>query len=156
MGAAVEPEARALVLVAVVFAQGEEQDRPAAAGGAELRPRRAWFAWAFAGVGFATAAAVLVLYLRRAEPAEVLDISITETLGRTLATSGTTLLVVIALALFGGEMIFGFAIALLVGITIGTYSSIYIASALVLMMGVTKDDLIPPAKEGIEQDNLTP
>ena len=85
-----------------------------------------------------------------------MDISITETLGRTLATSGTTLLVVVALALFGGEMIFGFAITLLVGITIGTYSSIYVASALVLMMGVTKDDLIPPAKEGIEQDNLTP
>jgi preprotein translocase subunit SecF len=94
--------------------------------------------------------------IRRAEPAEVLDISITETLGRTLATSGTTLLVVVALALFGGEMIFGFAIALIVGITVGTYSSIYIASALVLMQGVTKDDLIPPAKEGIEQDNLTP
>jgi preprotein translocase subunit SecF len=94
--------------------------------------------------------------IRRAEPAEVLDISITETLGRTLATSGTTLLVVVALALFGGEMIFGFAIALLVGITIGTYSSIYIASALTLMLGVTKEDLIPPAKEGVEQDNLTP
>ena len=94
--------------------------------------------------------------IRRAEPAEVLDISITETLGRTLATSGTTLLVVISLALFGGEMIFGFAITLFVGITVGTYSSIYIASALVLMMGVTKDDLIPPAKEGVEQDNLTP
>ena len=94
--------------------------------------------------------------IRRAEPAEVLDISITETLGRTLATSGTTLLVVVALALFGGEMIFGFAITLLVGITIGTYSSIYVASALVLMLGVTKEDLIPPAKEGVEQDNLTP
>jgi preprotein translocase subunit SecF len=94
--------------------------------------------------------------IRRAEPIEVLNISITETLDRTLVTSGTTLLVVIALALFGGEMIFGFAIALIVGITIGTYSSIYVASALVLMLGVTKEDLIPPAKEGIEQDNLSP
>lgn len=94
--------------------------------------------------------------IRRAEPVEVLNTSITETLDRTLVTSGTTLLVVIALALFGGEMIFGFAITLIVGITIGTYSSIYVASALVLMLGVTKEDLIPPAKEGVEQDNLTP
>jgi preprotein translocase subunit SecF len=94
--------------------------------------------------------------IRRADPVEVLNTSITETLDRTLITSGTTLLVVIALALFGGEMIFGFAITLLVGITIGTYSSIYVASALALMLGVTKEDLIPPAKEGIEQDNLSP
>lgn len=94
--------------------------------------------------------------IRRAEPVEVLNTSISETLDRTLMTSGTTLLVVVALALFGGEMIFGFAIALIVGITIGTYSSIYVASALTLMLGVTKEDLIPPAKEGIEQDNLVP
>lgn len=94
--------------------------------------------------------------LRRAEPAEVMNISVTETLDRTLATSGTTLLTVIALALFGGDMIFGFAIALLVGISIGTYSSIYVASAAVLAMGVTKEDLILPVKEGAEQENLTP
>lgn len=94
--------------------------------------------------------------IRRAEPFEVLNISITETLDRTLVTSGTTLLVVSALALFGGEMIFGFAITLLVGITIGTYSSIYVASAATLAMGVTKDDLMLPVKEGVDQDNLTP
>jgi preprotein translocase subunit SecF len=94
--------------------------------------------------------------IRRAEPDEVLNISITETLDRTLVTSGTTLLVVIALALFGGEMIFGFAITLIVGITIGTYSSIYVASAAALMMGVTKEDLMIPVKEGVEQDDLTP
>ena len=94
--------------------------------------------------------------IRRADPVEVLNISITETLGRTLVTSGTTLLVVIALALFGGEMIFGFAITLIVGITIGTYSSIYVASAAALMLGVTKEDLMLPAKEGVEQDDLTP
>jgi preprotein translocase subunit SecF len=94
--------------------------------------------------------------IRRAEPSEVLNISVTETLDRTLVTSGTTLLVVIALALFGGEMIFGFAITLIVGITIGTYSSIYVASALALMMGVTKDDLMIPVKEGAEQEDLTP
>ena len=94
--------------------------------------------------------------LRRAGPVEVVDISISETLARTLVTSGTTLMVVVALALFGGEMIFGFAVALIVGILIGTYSSIYVASAWTLMMGVTKEDLMLPVKEGAEQDDLTP
>jgi preprotein translocase subunit SecF len=84
------------------------------------------------------------------------DISISETLARTLVTSGTTLMVVLALAIFGGEMIFGFAVALIVGILIGTYSSIYVASAWTLMMGVTKEDLMLPIKEGAEQDDLTP
>ena len=96
------------------------------------------------------------LKLRRAGPVEVVDISISETLARTLVTSGTTLMVVLALAIFGGEMIFGFAVALIVGILIGTYSSIYVASAWTLMMGVTKEDLMAPIKEGAEQDDLTP
>ncbi|MDG2046535.1 MAG: protein translocase subunit SecF [Halioglobus sp.] len=94
--------------------------------------------------------------IRRAEPVEVIDISISETLARTLVTSGTTLMVVVALALFGGEMIFGFAVALIVGVFIGTYSSIYVASAWTLMMGVTKEDLMLPIKEGADQDDLTP
>ena len=94
--------------------------------------------------------------LRRAGPVEVVDVSISETLARTLVTSGTTLMVVLALAIFGGEMIFGFAVALIVGILIGTYSSIYVASAWTLMMGVTKEDLMLPIKEGAEQDDLTP
>jgi preprotein translocase subunit SecF len=94
--------------------------------------------------------------LRRAGPVEVIDISISETLARTLVTSGTTLMVVVALALFGGEMIFGFAVALIVGILVGTYSSIYVASAWTLMMGVTKEDLMLPIKEGAEQDDLAP
>jgi len=94
--------------------------------------------------------------IRRAGPVEVIDISISETLARTLVTSGTTLMVVVALALFGGEMIFGFAIALIVGILVGTYSSIYVASAWTLMMGVTKEDLMLPVKEGAEQDDLAP
>ncbi|MDE0931958.1 MAG: protein translocase subunit SecF [Halioglobus sp.] len=94
--------------------------------------------------------------LRRAGPVEVVDISISETLARTLVTSGTTLMVVVALAVFGGEMIFGFAVALIVGIFIGTYSSIYVASAWTLMMGVTKEDLMLPIKEGADQDDLAP
>jgi preprotein translocase subunit SecF len=93
---------------------------------------------------------------RRAGPVEVVDISISETLARTLVTSGTTLMVVVTLALFGGEMIFGFAVALIVGIFIGTYSSIYVASAWTLMMGVTKEDLMLPIKEGADQDDLAP
>jgi preprotein translocase subunit SecF len=94
--------------------------------------------------------------LRRAEPVEVVNISLTETLGRTLVTSLTTLLVLLALAIFGGEMIFGFAVALIVGVMIGTYSSIYVASNALLSMGVSKEDLMVPVKEGAEQDSLAP
>ncbi len=94
--------------------------------------------------------------LRRADPLEVVNISLTETLGRTLVTSLTTLLVLVALAVFGGEMIHGFAIALIVGVAIGTYSSIYVASNVLLSLGVSKDDLIIPVKEGADQDSLVP
>ena len=94
--------------------------------------------------------------LRRVEPDEVMNISVTETLARTLVTSLTTLLVVTALALFGGEMIFAFAIALIVGVTVGTYSSIYVASVTALALGVTKEDLMIPVKEGADQDELAP
>jgi preprotein translocase subunit SecF len=94
--------------------------------------------------------------LRRTEPAEVMNISITETLDRTLVTSGITLLTVISLALFGGDMLFGFSVAMIVGVTMGTYSSIYVASAAALLMGATKEDLLIPVKEGAELDDLTP
>jgi preprotein translocase subunit SecF len=94
--------------------------------------------------------------IRRAEPIEVINISLTETLGRTLVTSLTTLLVLAALALFGGEMINGFAIALIVGVAIGTYSSIYVAANALLMMGVSKEDLMIPVKEGAEQEEIVP
>ena len=94
--------------------------------------------------------------LRRAAPVEVINISLTETLGRTLVTSLTTLLVLTALALFGGEMIYGFAIALIVGVAIGTYSSIYVAANALLIMGVSKEDLMIPVKEGADQEDLAP
>lgn len=94
--------------------------------------------------------------IRRAEPIEVINISLTETLGRTLVTSLTTLLVLAALALFGGEMINGFAIALIVGVAIGTYSSIYVAANTLLLMGVSKEDLMIPVKEGVDQEDLMP
>ncbi|HBO13405.1 MAG TPA: protein translocase subunit SecF [Halieaceae bacterium] len=94
--------------------------------------------------------------LRRAEPVEVINISLSETLGRTLVTSLTTLLVLISLAVFGGEMIHGFAVALIVGVVIGTYSSIYVSATTLLLMGVSKEDLMIPVKEGAEQDDLVP
>jgi preprotein translocase subunit SecF len=75
-------------------------------------------------------------------------------LDRTLITSGTTLLVLVALSLFGGEMIHGFATALIVGIGIGTYSSIYVASEILTYMEVNKEDLMPPVREGEEADAL--
>ncbi len=94
--------------------------------------------------------------LRKSDPLEVINISLSETLGRTLVTSLTTLLVLVCLALLGGEMIKGFAIALLVGVVIGTYSSVYVAASVLVLMGVSKEDLMLPVKEGAEQDDLMP
>lgn len=94
--------------------------------------------------------------MRKGEPADVMDSSITQTLSRTLITSGTTLFVVIALFAQGGVMIHGFATALLLGITVGTYSSLYVASALALKLGIQKEHLMPPQveKEGAEFEEL--
>ncbi len=94
--------------------------------------------------------------LRKVDPVEVINISLSETLGRTLVTSLTTMLVLVALALFGGEMINAFAVALLVGVFIGTYSSIYVAANALLLMGVNKEDLMIPVKEGAEQEEIVP
>ena len=94
--------------------------------------------------------------IRKSDPVEVVNISLTETLGRTLVTSLTTLLVLLALAIFGGEIIHGFAIALIIGVAVGTYSSIYVAANVLLVMGVSKEDLMIPIKEGGEQDDLAP
>jgi len=90
--------------------------------------------------------------LRKGEPAEIINRSLTETLSRTLVTSLTTLLVLLALFFLGGEIIHGFALALIVGIVVGTYSSIYVASSAVLMLGVSKADLMPVEKEGVVDD----
>ncbi len=92
--------------------------------------------------------------LRTGTPLEVMNISINQTLTRTLMTSFTTLLVVVALFLFGGELIHGFATALLIGIVVGTYSSIYVASSAAQALGVSKTDLMPVEKEGAEHDEL--
>ena len=94
--------------------------------------------------------------LRRIQPEEVINISLTETLGRTLVTSLTTMFVLISLALLGGEMIHGFSVALLIGVITGTYSSIYVAANALLVLGVTEEDLMIPVKEGADQDELFP
>ncbi len=92
--------------------------------------------------------------LRQRTGEEIIDISLTQTLDRTLMTSFTTLLVLVALFLVGGELIHGFSIALIVGIVVGTYSSIYVAANVLLMMNLQPEDLMPPEKEGEELDEL--
>lgn len=77
----------------------------------------------------------------------IINFSLTQTLGRTLMTSGTTIVVLLALFFVGGEMIHNFATALLIGVGVGTYSSIYVASAILLAMKVTQEDLMPPKVE---------
>ena len=94
--------------------------------------------------------------LRRTDPLEVINQSLSETLGRTLVTSLTTLLVLISLAFVVGEMIHGFALALLVGVFVGTYSSIYVAANLRISLGVSKEDLVIPIQEGVDDLALEP
>jgi preprotein translocase subunit SecF len=86
--------------------------------------------------------------LRKAEPAEVINIATNQTLSRTVLTSLTTLLVVLSLLAFGGEIIRGFSTALAVGIVYGTYSSVYVASVLAMTLGVSRADLVKPVREG--------
>ncbi|NOU52747.1 protein translocase subunit SecF [Pseudoalteromonas sp. JBTF-M23] len=87
---------------------------------------------------------------------EIINISLTQTLNRTLVTSITTILVLIALFVWGGQTIHGFATALLFGVFIGTYSSVYVASSVAVAMGVSKEDLIPVEveKEGADLDAM--
>ncbi|MFP8965549.1 protein translocase subunit SecF [Pokkaliibacter sp. CJK22405] len=92
--------------------------------------------------------------MRKASPLEVVNGAMTDTLGRTTITSLTTWLVVWALFLFGGDMIHGFALALLVGIGVGTYSSVYVCASLLIYLKVSREDLLPPVKEGNEADEL--
>jgi preprotein translocase subunit SecF len=91
--------------------------------------------------------------LRKSSPTRVINQSINEMLARTLMTSGTTLLVLVALFVFGGEIIHAFAFTLIIGIIVGTYSSIYVASAALLTLGVSKFDLIQVEKEGATADS---
>jgi preprotein translocase subunit SecF len=88
--------------------------------------------------------------MRRGTAEAIVNTSINQTLSRTIITGLTTLLVLVALLLLGGETVAGFAIALIVGIIVGTYSSIYVASAAALFLDVSPMDLIPPKREEID------
>ncbi|MEZ5558303.1 MAG: protein translocase subunit SecF [Pseudomonadales bacterium] len=90
--------------------------------------------------------------MRRGTPVEIINVSLNQTLDRTLVTSGTTLLVLLALLVAGGETIRGFALALTIGIVVGTYSSIYVASTVLLLMKISREDLLVPEKESAEDD----
>ena len=92
--------------------------------------------------------------MRKGSPIEMVNASLNQTLSRTLITSLTTLLVLFSILLIGGESTQGFAIALIIGVVIGTYSSIYIASNVIIYMNVTREDLMIPVKEGAELDDL--
>ena len=92
--------------------------------------------------------------LRKGTPLEMVNISLNQTLSRTLITSLTTLLVLFSILFIGGESTQGFAVALIIGVVIGTYSSIYIASNVILYMNVTREDLMLPVKEGAELDDI--
>ncbi|WP_456379076.1 protein translocase subunit SecF [Thiolapillus sp.] len=92
--------------------------------------------------------------IRKGESEEVINISLNQTLARTIVTSLTTLIVLLALFVLGGEIIHNFSLALILGILVGTYSSIYVASSAVLILGVSKADLMPVPKEGQEIDDM--
>jgi preprotein translocase subunit SecF len=85
--------------------------------------------------------------MRKGEPAEIINVSVTQTLTRTIITSGTTMLALVALYFFGGEILRGFSLVLILGIVIGTISTIFVCSALALTLGVNKKDLMPVARE---------
>ncbi|MBT8132387.1 MAG: protein translocase subunit SecF [Gammaproteobacteria bacterium] len=94
------------------------------------------------------------LTMRRGEPADIINLSINQMLARTLITGLTTLVVLLALYFLGGEVIQPFAVALIIGVIVGTYSSIYVASATALGLNITVQDLLPPEKEDDEIDEL--
>ena len=91
--------------------------------------------------------------MRKQEPVAIVNASLNQTLSRTMMTSITTLLVVLAMFFLGGELIHGFSIALIVGVLIGTYSSMYVASSMVITLKITAESMLPVKKEGEGQEN---
>ncbi|MBA2652494.1 MAG: protein translocase subunit SecF [Tatlockia sp.] len=89
--------------------------------------------------------------IRRTSPLEIMNISINQTLSRTIMTSVLTLFVVVALFIYGGETIRGFSLALIIGIVVGTYSSIYVAGALAVVMGLDRKDFLPTQRKEIDE-----
>ncbi|PKL95112.1 MAG: protein translocase subunit SecF, partial [Gammaproteobacteria bacterium HGW-Gammaproteobacteria-8] len=91
---------------------------------------------------------------RKGSAVELTNLSINQMLSRTVMTSLTTLLVLIALFYFGGEIIHAFAFTLIIGVIVGTYSSIFVASTAAILLGVSKQDLMPVVKEGADQPDI--
>ncbi|MFY0642018.1 MAG: protein translocase subunit SecF [Bermanella sp.] len=91
--------------------------------------------------------------IRQMQPIDVINRSLTQTLGRTLVTSLTTLLVLLALLWVGGELIHNFALALTIGVVVGTYSSIYVSANILLFMEISREDLLPPEEKDEELDD---
>jgi preprotein translocase subunit SecF len=91
--------------------------------------------------------------MRKNNTVDIMNTAINQTLPRTLLTSLTTLLVVLTLLILGGEVIRGFSLALFIGVIIGTYSSIFIASPAVLVLGISREDMMPVQKEGETVDS---
>ena len=92
--------------------------------------------------------------MRRTSPIKVINTSLNQTLGRTLVTSFTTLIVLFTLLVLGGELIKGFASGLIIGVLVGTYSSVYVASNMLLLMGISREDLAVPEKEGADETDV--
>ena len=88
------------------------------------------------------------------EPIDMIDLSLNQTLGRTIVTSFTTLLVLFSLFIFGGELIRGFSLALILGVLIGTYSSIYVVANMLMSLTLTQEDLAIPEPEGADFDGM--
>tara|TARA_B100001029_G_C15040963_1_gene443595 strand:- start:792 stop:1706 length:915 start_codon:yes stop_codon:yes gene_type:complete len=91
---------------------------------------------------------------RALEPIDMVDLSLNQTLARTIITSLTTLLVLFALFIFGGELIRGFSLALILGVLIGTYSSIYVVANMLMSLNLIQDDLAIPEPEGADFDGM--
>ncbi|PVZ87364.1 protein translocase subunit SecF [Serratia sp. S1B] len=96
--------------------------------------------------------------IRRGTPYEIMNVSLTQTLSRTIMTSATTLMVVLMLYIFGGAMLHGFSLTMLIGVSIGTISSIYVASALALKLGMKREHMlqVKVEKEGADQPSILP
>ena len=95
--------------------------------------------------------------VRKGSPLEIINASLNETLGRTIITSGVTLLSVLGLYFYGGELLRGFSLALIIGIVVGTYSSIYVAANTLVILKLTKEDMVLPEREkggGVYDDGL--
>jgi preprotein translocase subunit SecF len=94
--------------------------------------------------------------VRKSTSVDIINRSLNQTLGRTIMTSATTLLVLFSLFIFGGEIIHGFATGLIIGVVVGTYSSVFVAANILLSMEISQDDLAVPVVEGSDQSDMMP